>query len=59
MSRGGQAEGMAHLRGVIAKIEARFGPAPARGSARVGQKLSLTRALDRVLGGGLADDALH
>jgi protein ImuA len=55
MSRGGRAEGMAHLRGVVARIEARSGPAPARAA----QRLPLTRALDRALGGGLAGDGLH
>ena len=46
---------MAHLRRVIAQIEAEAGPAGERGTRR----LSLTRALDSALGGGLADDALH
>jgi protein ImuA len=45
---------MARLRRVVAKIEARSGQAEARAP-----KLSLTRALDRALGGGLAGDALH
>ncbi len=55
MSPGGRAEGMARLRRVVAEIEARLGP----GSARASRRLSLTRALDRALGGGLAGDALH
>jgi protein ImuA len=55
MSRGGRAEGVARLRSVVARIEARSGPAP----ARVAQRLPLTRALDRALGGGLAGDGLH
>ena len=55
MSRGGRAEGVARLRGVVARIEARSGSAP----ARVAQRLPLTRALDRALGGGLAGDGLH
>ena len=55
MSPGDRAEGMARLRRVIEKIEARRGPREARAPRR----LSLTRALDRALGGGLSDDALH
>ena len=47
---------MARLRRAIAEIEARSGPAE---RARRGAGLSLTRALDPALGGGLADDALH
>ncbi len=54
MSRGDRAEGMARLRRVVAEIEARRGPAEARAP-----RLSLTRALDRALGGGLAGDSLH
>ncbi|MGO9772729.1 MAG: ImuA family protein [Roseiarcus sp.] len=45
---------MARLRRVVAEIEARRGPAEARAP-----RLSLTRALDRALGGGLAGDSLH
>jgi protein ImuA len=55
MSLSDRAEGMARLRRVIEKIEARRGPREARAPGR----LSLTRALDRALGGGLSDDALH
>ncbi len=54
MSRGDRAEGMARLRRVVAEIEARSGPAETRAP-----RLSLTCALDRALGGGLASDALH
>ena len=46
---------MAHLRRAVEEIEARSGLAETRASSR----LSLTRALDRMLGGGLAGDALH
>ena len=55
MSQGGKAESMAHLRSAIAGIEAHSGPAPTRAPLR----LSLARALDGALGGGLSDDALH
>jgi protein ImuA len=55
MSLSDRAEGMARLRRVIEKIEARRGPRETRAPGR----LSLTRALDRALGGGLSDDALH
>lgn len=55
MSPGGRAAGMARLRGVVARIEARSGPA----QARAAQRLALTGALDRALGGGLAGDGLH
>jgi len=55
MSRGDRAEEMARLRRAVEKIEARSGPAEARAAPR----LSLTPALDRALGGGLASDALH
>ncbi len=55
MSRGDRAEEMARLRRAVEKIEARSGSGPARAP----RKLSLTRALDRALGGGLAGDALH
>jgi protein ImuA len=55
MVQGGKAESMAHLRGAIAGIEAHSGSAPARAPLR----LSLARAVDGALGGGLADDSLH
>jgi len=55
MSQGGRADGMARLRRVIAEIEAEAGPA----IERPVQRLPLARAFDSVLGGGLADDALH
>ena len=46
---------MAHLRRAVEAIEARSGTAEPRAGAR----LSLGRALDRRLSGGLALDALH
>ncbi|HEY1941420.1 MAG TPA: hypothetical protein VGH40_04790 [Roseiarcus sp.] len=46
---------MACLRSAVAKIEARSGPV----EARLAQRLPLTRALDRALGGGLSGDGLH
>ena len=55
MSPGGKAEGMARLRRAVEGIEARSGPAQARAPSQ----LSLTRALDRALGGGLTGDGLH
>ncbi len=55
MSRGGGTEDMARLRRAVEAIEARSGPA----ETRAAPKLSLSRALDRALGGGLARDALH
>ncbi len=55
MSRGGATEAMARLRRTVEGIEARSGP----GQARAPLRLSLTRALDRALGGGLAGDGLH
>jgi protein ImuA len=55
MSPGGRAEGMARLRRVIAQIEAEAGPADERPARR----LPFARSFDSVLGGGLADDALH
>src|SRR5271156_5352337 len=55
MSHGPEAEGMARLRRAVGEIEARSGPAETRAGAR----LSLTRTLDRALGGGVAGDALH
>src|SRR5271166_6139926 len=56
MSPGGRAEGMARLRRAVTEIEAGAGPGE---SARAPRRLPVSRALDRVLGGGLADDALH
>ena len=55
MSPSGRAEGMTRLRRVVEDIEARSGLAEARAPSR----LPLTRALDSMLGGGLAADALH
>ncbi len=55
MSPGDRAEGVARLRRAVAAIESRREAAP----AHVGGRLPLTRALDRALGGGLADDGLH
>ena len=54
MSPSGRAEGMAHLRRVIAEIEAEASPGD-----RLARRLPLARAFDSALGGGLADDALH
>ena len=59
MSRGGRAEGMARLRRAVAQIEAHSGPAGVGPGLRVARRLPLGRALDAVLGGGLADDGLH
>src|SRR6202453_2587253 len=56
MSHGSEVEGMARLRRAVGEIEARSGPAETRAP---GAGLSLTRYLDRMLGGGLAGDALH
>ena len=56
MSHSPGAEGLARLRRAVGEIEARSGPAEARAP---GAGLSLTRALDRALGGGLSSDALH
>jgi protein ImuA len=53
MSPGDRAEHVAHLRRAVERIE----NAP-RAAARA-KRISLTRALDRRLGGGLASDALH
>ena len=53
MSPGGRAD-VARLRRAVAHIEAQAGQ-----SERAPRRLSLTRALDPALGGGLADDALH
>ncbi len=55
MSPSGRAEGIAHLRRAVETIEARSGADASRSGAR----LSLGRALDRRLSGGLALDALH
>lgn len=55
MSLGDRAEGMAHLRRAVERIEARG----AGVAERTGARLSLTRALDRQLGGGLSGDSLH
>jgi protein ImuA len=55
MSPSGRAEGMARLRRVIAQIEGKAGSA----GERPAQRLSLARALDSALSGGLKDDALH
>ncbi len=52
MSPGGSAE-MARLRRAVAEIEAQAG------CQRAVRRVSLARALDPALGGGLADDALH
>ncbi len=56
MSPGGSAVGMARLRRAIAGIEAGASPGE---RARAPRRLSLSRALDSALSGGLADDALH
>ena len=56
MSLSGRAEA-AGLRRRIAEIEARA--APAGVGERPKKRLKLTRGLNRALGGGLADDALH
>src|SRR5579864_4674705 len=55
MSPGGGAEALARLRRAVAEIEAEAG-APRERPAR---RLPFSRAFDSVLGGGLADDALH
>ena len=55
MSQNGKTERMAHLRSAIAGIEAYCGPAQPRAPAR----LSLARAFDPMLGGGLSQDGLH
>jgi protein ImuA len=55
MAQGGKAESMAYLRSAIAGIEDHFGSTHTRAPL----KLSLARALDGALGGGLADDSLH
>ncbi len=55
MSPGGRAEGMARLRRVIAQIETEAGPT----GERAARRLPFAHAFDSVLGGGLADDALH
>src|SRR5271154_632449 len=56
MWHGPRAEGMARLRRAIGEIEARSGRTE---TLAPGARLSLTRTLDRMLGGGLAGDALH
>ena len=48
----------ADLRRLIAEIETQAGKRPAPGE-RAPRRVSLARALDPALGGGLADDALH
>ena len=53
MSPGDRAEQVAHLRRAVARIENTHGPRAARA-----ERLSLTRALDRRLGGGLPSDGL-
>jgi protein ImuA len=55
MSPGGRAEHMARLRRDVERIESRSGAAEAPGAPR----LSLTRELDSLLGGGLLGDGLH
>ncbi len=55
MSLGGRAEHVARLRRAIERIEAGSGITEAVSAP----KLSLTVALDRMLGGGLAGDGLH
>ena len=55
MSPSGRAEGIAHLRRAVEAIEARSTVAESRAGAR----LSLGRALDKSLSGGLALDGLH
>ena len=55
MSQSDRAEGMARLRRVVAQIKGEAGPA----GERAARRLSLTRAFDSALVGGLADDALH
>jgi protein ImuA len=55
MPQGDKAERIAHLRGAIAGLEAQSGDALSRAPA----KLSVARAFDPALGGGLSDDALH
>jgi protein ImuA len=47
---------MARLRRAVGEIEARWGPVETRAP---GARLSLTRTLDRALGGGLSGDTLH
>jgi protein ImuA len=53
MSPGDRAEQVAHLRRAVARIENTHGPRAARA-----ERLSVTRALDRRLGGGLPSDGL-
>ena len=54
----GKAEG-ADLRRLILEIEAQAGKKPGAAGGRDPRRVSLARALDPALGGGLADDALH
>ena len=51
----GDSEGVARLRRAVAEIEGRREAGP----AGVARPLSLTRALDKALGGGLSADGLH
>jgi protein ImuA len=55
MAQDGGGQSVAHLRSAIAGIEAHSGPAQTRAPF----KLSVARALDPALGGGLSDDSLH
>src|SRR5665213_2053046 len=55
MAQDGKAESLAHLRSAIAGVEAHSESM----HARAPQKLSIARAFDVALGGGLSDDALH
>ena len=60
MSLGDRAEGMARLRRAVAQIEAEADSGGRRPMGeRAVRRLSLLRALDAALGGGLADDGLH
>jgi len=51
--------GAADLRRLITEIEAQAGKKPAAADDRASRRISLARALDPALGGGLKDDALH
>ena len=57
MSPGGRADA-AHLRRVIAEIEAKAGFSPAS-EGRAARRVPIARAFDFALGGGLAGDGLH
>jgi protein ImuA len=57
MSLGGRADA-AHLRRVIAEIEAKAGVSPAS-EGRAARPTPFARAFDSVLGGGLAENGLH